>query len=85
MTARGAPIKIYTGNANPELAANICHILGVPLGKAKVGKFSNGETAVEIEVRFMLPFVLPTSSLYIFPLVLLGQAETPNLLCKHIK
>jgi len=44
-------VKLYTGTANPELANSIATILGIPLGKAKVGKFSNGETMVEIEVR----------------------------------
>eukprot|EP00029_Vermamoeba_vermiformis_P007265 TRINITY_DN3097_c0_g1_i1.p1 TRINITY_DN3097_c0_g1~~TRINITY_DN3097_c0_g1_i1.p1 ORF type:complete len:316 (+),score=89.59 TRINITY_DN3097_c0_g1_i1:47-994(+) len=46
---QGSEIKIFTGNSNPELAKRICDILGVGLGKAKVGKFANGETMVEIE------------------------------------
>lgn len=48
---RSSQVKLYTGNANPELAQQIAHILGIPLGQAKVGKFQNGETMVEIEVR----------------------------------
>lgn len=46
---RSSQVKLYTGNANPGLAEQIAHILGIPLGQAKVGKFQNGETMVEIE------------------------------------
>jgi ribose-phosphate pyrophosphokinase len=42
-------LKIFTGNANPELAKGIAHHLGIPLGKATVDKFSNGETHVQLE------------------------------------
>jgi len=49
MAVKGCPVKLFTGNANPDLAISIANILGIPLGKAKVGKFSNGETMVEIE------------------------------------
>lgn len=50
MAVKGSPVKLFSGNANPELALSIASILGIPLGKAKVGKFSNGETMVEVEV-----------------------------------
>ncbi|MEA3415548.1 MAG: ribose-phosphate pyrophosphokinase [Thermodesulfobacteriota bacterium] len=39
---------IFTGNSNPSLAKKICNYLHVPLGKAKVGKFSDGEIQIEI-------------------------------------
>ncbi len=39
---------VFSGNANPALAAAIARSLGVPLGRATVGKFSDGETMVEI-------------------------------------
>jgi len=42
-------LKVFSGNANVGLAKRIAKILGVDLGHAKVGKFSNGETSVEIE------------------------------------
>ena len=42
-------MRIFTGNANSELAERICGFLGMPLGKAKVSKFSDGEIQVEIE------------------------------------
>lgn len=41
-------IKVFTGNSNPELAQNICANLGIPLGAARVRKFSDGEIMVEI-------------------------------------
>jgi len=39
---------IFAGNANPDLANAIAGHLGVPMGKANVGKFSDGEVMVEI-------------------------------------
>ena len=41
-------LMIFTGNANPALAAKVASKLGIPLGKAHVSKFSDGETTVEI-------------------------------------
>ncbi|MEZ5468535.1 MAG: ribose-phosphate diphosphokinase [Lysobacterales bacterium] len=41
-------LMIFTGNAHPRLASSIAFELGVPLGKANVGQFSDGEVAVEI-------------------------------------
>lgn len=42
-------IKIFTGNANPELAKEICDYLGIDLGDSVVSKFSDGEINVEID------------------------------------
>ncbi|MFP4208835.1 MAG: ribose-phosphate diphosphokinase [Wenzhouxiangella sp.] len=39
---------VFSGNANPALAAALARSLGVPLGRANVGRFSDGETMVEI-------------------------------------
>lgn len=41
-------MKIFTGNANPAIAEEICEYLDVPLGAAEVKQFSDGETSVEI-------------------------------------
>ena len=41
-------IKLFTGNANPELARKICQRLDQPLGNALVREFSDGEIMVEI-------------------------------------
>lgn len=40
---------IFTGNANPQLAEAVANHLQIPLGKATVGRFSDGEILVEIE------------------------------------
>jgi ribose-phosphate pyrophosphokinase len=40
---------LFTGNANPALAQEIASHLGVTLGQASVGRFSDGEVAVEIQ------------------------------------
>jgi ribose-phosphate pyrophosphokinase len=45
----GSKLMIFTGNANPALAQDIASALKVPLGKATVGRFSDGEVMVEIE------------------------------------
>src|ERR1700729_4618894 len=41
-------LKIFTGNANPSLAAKICAALGCPLGSAEVEPFSDGEIRLQI-------------------------------------
>jgi ribose-phosphate pyrophosphokinase len=41
-------LKIFSGNANPALAREICSHLSVPLAKATVKTFSDGEIMVEI-------------------------------------
>ena len=56
---------LFTGNANPALAHEIANHLSIGLGKAKVGRFSDGEVDVEIEqnVRARDIFVVqPTCS-----------------------
>jgi ribose-phosphate pyrophosphokinase len=40
---------LFTGNANPALAQEIAQHLGVELGNADVGRFSDGEVTVEIQ------------------------------------
>jgi ribose-phosphate pyrophosphokinase len=40
---------LFTGNANPALAQEIATHLGTELGKASVGRFSDGEVTVEIQ------------------------------------
>jgi ribose-phosphate pyrophosphokinase len=42
-------LKIFTGNANRPLAEKICDHLGIPLGEAVVGRFSDGEISVEFK------------------------------------
>ena len=42
---------VFTGNANPALAAEIADHLGIALGAATVGRFSDGEVTVEINTN----------------------------------
>ena len=44
----GDGFDIYTGNANPELARNICRYLGIKLGRADVFEFANENIFVKI-------------------------------------
>ncbi len=39
---------VFTGNANPALAGAVVRHLGLPMGKAVVGRFSDGEVMVEL-------------------------------------
>jgi ribose-phosphate pyrophosphokinase len=41
-------LAIFAGNANPALAHDIARYLTVPLGRASVGRFSDGEVNIEI-------------------------------------
>ena len=58
-------LMVFTGNANPKLAADVVRRLGMSLGSATVGRFSDGEVNVELleNVRGKDVFVLqPTCS-----------------------
>ena len=46
---------VFSGNANRPLAQSVCRELGVPMGKALVSKFSDGEVQVEIEENVRAP------------------------------
>src|SRR6476620_9910748 len=41
--------KIFAGSSNADLGTRICGYLNRPLSKARLGRFSDGETQVEIE------------------------------------
>jgi ribose-phosphate pyrophosphokinase len=59
------PLMLFTGNANPPLAEAVANRLQIPLGKATVGRFSDGEVMVEIgeNVRGRDIFIVqPTSA-----------------------
>ena len=49
MIAYGDNIKIFCGNSNPQFAETICRSLGVPLGRAEVKTFADGEVSVSLE------------------------------------
>src|SRR3989338_8683318 len=42
-------LKVFSGNANLPLAEEICSMLKIPLGRAHVGRFPDGEAEVKIE------------------------------------
>jgi len=61
-------MMVFAGNANPQLAQDITHHLELPLGKAVVGRFSDGEVMVEImenvrgkDVFIVQPTCYPTN------------------------
>src|SRR5690606_30405795 len=56
-------LMVFTGNAIPDLALGVAQELGMPLGKAVVSKFSDGEIVVEINenVRGKDVFVLQST------------------------
>ncbi|MBE7567408.1 ribose-phosphate pyrophosphokinase [Acidithiobacillus thiooxidans] len=53
-------LMVFSGNANPILAAQVARFLQIPLGRAEVSSFSDGEVFVEIleNVRGRDVFVL---------------------------
>jgi len=56
-------LMVFTGNANPDLASEVTKHLNIPLGKAAVGRFSDGEVMVELleNVRGRDIFVLQST------------------------
>ncbi len=61
-------LKVFTGNANPKLAEDVVTHLDIDLGRASVGRFSDGEVTVEIlenvrgnDVFVLQPTCAPTS------------------------
>lgn len=75
-------ILVFSGNANRPLAHAITRELGVPLGKALVGRFSDGEVQVEIEenvrrqeVFVIQPTAAPTADNFMELLVLIDALK----------
>ena len=48
MISHGKDIKVFSGNANPRLAEEICKLMGTKLGESEVGTFSDGEIFVSL-------------------------------------
>lgn len=73
-------LMVFTGNANPVLAERIAKHIGLPLGNAKVSKFSDGEVSVELkenvrgkDVFIIQPTCAPTND-NIMELLLMADA-----------
>lgn len=65
MGYRDPKLKIFTGNANPELAREIAHEIGIDLGRCQVNRFKDGEVRIHLgeSVRGCNVFVIqPTSA-----------------------
>ncbi|HEY1392684.1 MAG TPA: ribose-phosphate pyrophosphokinase [Methylibium sp.] len=74
-------VLLFTGNANPALAQEIGTHLGIGLGKAKVGRFSDGEVDVEIqqnvrarEVFVVQPTCAPDTNEHLMELFIMVDA-----------
>jgi ribose-phosphate pyrophosphokinase len=73
---------IFCGNANPKLAHAVAGHLGVPMGKANVGRFSDGEVSVEIsenvrgrDVFLIQPTCQPTADNFMELLVMVDALK----------
>ena len=58
-------LKVFSGNAHPQLAEAVCDYLNIPVGKVEAFKFSNDNTFVRIleNIRQRDVFIIqPTSS-----------------------
>ena len=64
MPTQSGNLMVFTGNANPALAQDVAKHLGIALGRADVGRFSDGEVMVELleNVRGKDVFVLQSTS-----------------------
>jgi ribose-phosphate pyrophosphokinase len=72
---------LFTGNANPALAQEIASSLGIELGRATVGRFSDGEVTVEIrqnvrarEVFVVQPTCAPNTNEHLMELFIMVDA-----------
>ena len=61
MISHGKDMKVFSGNANMNLAKDICRLIGIQLGNAEIGHFSDGEVFASIELDTS-PSVVPTYS-----------------------
>ena len=73
-------LMVFTGNANTALADAIAKNIGVPLGRASISKFSDGEVSVELnenvrgkDVFVIQPTCAPTND-SIMELLLMSDA-----------
>jgi len=77
-----ASLMIFAGNANPKLANDIARELGIPIGKAMVGRFSDGEVAFEImenirgrDIYLIQPTCAPTADNFVELLVMVDAMK----------
>ncbi|MFQ5875153.1 MAG: ribose-phosphate diphosphokinase, partial [Dehalococcoidia bacterium] len=86
MTERGQTVrdelKVFTGNAHPKLAQDICKYLGAPLGEAEVFEFSNENIFVKIlenirerDVFLVQPICSPVNKSMMELLIMIDAAK----------
>ncbi len=75
-------LMLFTGNANPALAKEIANYMRMPLGKAMVGQFSDGEVQIEIlenvrgkDVFVIQPTCAPTNDNFMELLMMLDALK----------
>ena len=75
-------MMVFTGNANRKLADDIARELGIPMGKAVVDRFSDGEVAVEImenirgrDIYLIQPTCAPTADNFVELLVMVDALK----------
>ncbi|MGQ4809798.1 Ribose-phosphate pyrophosphokinase [Candidatus Entotheonellaceae bacterium PAL068K] len=75
-------LKIFTGNAHPQLARDICTYLGMSLGTCEVFKFSNDNTFVRIlenirerDVFLVQPVAVPVNNNIMELLIMIDAAK----------
>jgi ribose-phosphate pyrophosphokinase len=73
-------MMVFTGNANPDLANQVVERLCIPMGDATITKFSDGETAIDInenvrgaDVFIIQPTCAPTND-SLMEVILLADA-----------
>jgi len=81
MQSNDRRIKVFSGNANQDLAKAICRELGLPLGDSVVKTFSDGEISVNInetvrgiDVFVVQSFSLPKVNDYLMELLIMIDA-----------
>ena len=75
-------LMVFSGNANLRLASSIAHELNVPMGRAVVGRFSDGEVMVEImdnvrrrDVYIIQPTCAPTADNFMELMVMIDAMK----------
>ncbi|MGD2130738.1 MAG: ribose-phosphate diphosphokinase [Lysobacterales bacterium] len=75
-------LMVFSGNANLRLANSIAHELNVPMGKAVVGRFSDGEVMIEVmenvrnrDVYVIQPTCAPTADNFMELLVMIDAMK----------
>jgi len=73
---------VFAGSANPKLASDIARELGIPMGKASMGRFSDGEVAFEImenirgsDIYLIQPTCAPTADNFVELLVMVDAMK----------